>query len=75
MFDSLQTPLTVTLQAPLSVGFFRQEYWSALPFPLPGDPPDPGIKCTSPVSPALQMDSLHKCIYSMFKNQYFHRYI
>ena len=46
---------TIVLQASLSMGFSRQEYWSALPFPSPGDLPDPGIK---PVSPALQVDSL-----------------
>ena len=49
------TPWTVTLQAPLSMGFSRQEYWSVLPFPSPGDLPDPGIK---PKSPALQANSL-----------------
>ena len=48
------TPWTVTLQAPLSKGFSRQEYWSGLPFPSPGDLLDPGIK---PGSPALQADS------------------
>ena len=37
------TPWTVTHQAPLSVGFPRQEYWGGLPFPTPGDIPDPGI--------------------------------
>ena len=42
-------------QAPLSMGFSRQEYWSGLPFPSSGDPPNPGIK---PASPALQADSL-----------------
>ena len=42
-------------QAPLSMGFSRQEYWSRLPFPSPGDLPDPGIE---PRSPALQVDSL-----------------
>ena len=42
-------------QAPLSMGFFRQEYWSGLPFPPPGDIPDPGIE---PRSPAPQADSL-----------------
>ena len=42
-------------QAPLSLGFPRQEYWSGLPFPSPGDLPHPGIK---PVSPALQADFL-----------------
>ena len=36
------------LQAPLSMEFPKQEYWSVLPFPFPGDPPDPGIKLTSP---------------------------
>ena len=49
------TPHTVAYQAPLSMGFFRQEYWSGLPFPSPGDLPDPGIE---PGSPALQADSL-----------------
>ena len=37
------TPWTVALQAPLSVGFPRQEYWSGLPFPSPGNLPDPGL--------------------------------
>ena len=46
---------TVALQAPLSMGFSRQEYWSGLPFPSPGDLPDPRIKLRSPV---LQADSL-----------------
>ena len=46
-------PLTVVHQAPLSVEFFQQEFWSALSFPTPGHPPDPGIEPTSPVSPAL----------------------
>ena len=49
------TPWTVALQAPLSVGFPRQEYWSGLPFPSPGDLLDPGIE---PRSPALQVDLL-----------------
>ena len=49
------TPWTVTYQAPPSLGFFRQEYWSGLPFPSPGDLPDPGIK---PRSLALQADTL-----------------
>ena len=38
------TPWTVAYQAPLSMGFSRQQYWSGLPFPSPGDLPDPGIK-------------------------------
>ena len=46
---------TVAHQGPLSMGFPRQEYWSGLPFPPPGDLPDPGIK---PSSPALQADAL-----------------
>ena len=56
--DSFATPWTVALQAPLSLRFSRQEYWSGLPFPLPGDLPDPGIEPMSPVSPASQADSL-----------------
>ena len=50
---TLAAPRTVTCLAPLSVGFPRQEYWSGLPFPSPRSLPDPGIKSTSPVSPAL----------------------
>ena len=46
---------TVACQAPLSMGFPRQEYWSGLSFPFPGDIPNPGIK---PTSPAWQVDSL-----------------
>ena len=42
------TPWTVVHQALLSMGLLRQEYWSGLPFPFPGDLPDPGIKPTSP---------------------------
>ena len=45
-------------QAPLSMGFFRQENWSGLPLSPPEDLPDPGIKPTSPMSPALQASSL-----------------
>ena len=48
-------PWTVALQAPLFMEFSRQEYWSGLPFPSPGDLPDPGIESMSPV---LQADSL-----------------
>ena len=50
----LVTPETVAHQVPLSMGFPRQEYWSGLPFPLPGDLPNPGIE---PMSPELQVDS------------------
>ena len=49
------TSQTVTCQAPLSLGFSRQEYWSGLPLSSPGDLPDPGIE---PGSPALQVDCL-----------------
>ena len=49
------TPWTVAQQAPLFMGFSRQEYWSGLPFPPQGNLPDPGIK---PRSPALQADSV-----------------
>ena len=52
------TPWIVARQAPLSMGFSRQEYWSGLPFPSPGDLPNPGIEPTSPVSPALHANSL-----------------
>ena len=52
---TLVTTWTVARQAPLPMGFSRQEYWSGLPFPSPGDLPDPEIK---PRSPALQEDSL-----------------
>ena len=59
MSDSLfwlfVTPWTVAYQAPLSMGFSRKEYWSGLPFPSPGSPPNPGIK---PRCPALQPDAL-----------------
>ena len=55
MSDSFATPWTTALQAPLSMGFPRQEYWSGLPFPSAGDLPDPGIK---PRSSAWQADSL-----------------
>ena len=52
------TPWIVAHQAPLSMGFSRQEYWSGLPFPSPGDIPDSGIKVASHVSPALHAVSL-----------------
>ena len=50
------TPWTVAYQAPPSMGFSRQEYWSGLPFPSPGDLPDPGIESGSP---ALEADSFN----------------
>ena len=49
------TPWTVAYQAPLSMGFSGQEYWSGLPFPSPGDLLDPGIE---PGSPVLEADAL-----------------
>ena len=52
---TLMIPWTVACQAPLSMGFSRQEYCSGLPFPSSGDLPGPGIKSRSP---ALQADSL-----------------
>ena len=52
---TLVTSWTTARQAPLSMGFSRQEYWSGLPFPSPGDLPNPGIELRSP---ALQADSL-----------------
>ena len=67
---TLATPGTIARQAPLFMGFSRQEYWSRLPFPPPGDLPDPGIKCAFP---ALQADSLSIeppreviCIYKLY---------
>ena len=48
---------TVAHQASLSMGFSRQEYWNGLPFPSPGNLPDPGIELMPPASVALQMDS------------------
>ena len=50
MSDSFVTPWTITLQVPLSMEFSRQEYWSGLSLPSPGDLPDPGIE---PMSQAL----------------------
>ena len=57
MSDSFATPWTVAHHAPLPVGFSRQEYWSGLPFLPPGDLLNPGMEPTSPMSPALQVDS------------------
>ena len=52
------TPWTVAYQAPLFMGFSRQEHWSGLPCPPAGDLPDPGIKAAYPAAPASQVDSL-----------------
>ena len=57
--DSLASPWTVACQASLSMGFFRQEYWNGLPFPpFSRGSSQPSIERASPVSPALQVDSL-----------------
>ena len=53
MSDSFATPWTIALQTPLSMGFSRQEYWSGLPCPPPGDLPNPGLEVMSLTSPAL----------------------
>ena len=55
VMSDFATPWTIAYQAPPPMGFSRQEYWSGLPFPSPGDLPNPGIE---PTSPALQVDSL-----------------
>ena len=51
------TPWTVAHQAPLSMGFSKQEYWSGLPFPSPGDLPDPGIEPSSPILQANRVQN------------------
>ena len=55
---TLVTPRPCSLQGPLSMGLSRQEYWSGLSFPPTGDLPNPGVEFSSPVSPALQPDSI-----------------
>ena len=50
---TLAIPRTIARQAPLSMGFSQKEYWSGLPFPLPGDLPNLGIKPVSPTTPVL----------------------
>ena len=54
------TPWTITHQAPLSMGFSRQEYWSGLPFLSPGDLPDPGVEPGSPSLQALSLPLSHQ---------------
>ena len=54
MSNFFATPWTVVHQAPLSMGFPRPEYWSGLPFPPPGELPNPGIEPMSPASPACK---------------------
>ena len=58
LFATPWSPQTVAHQVLLSMGLFRQEYRNGLPFPFPGGLPDPGIGPASPVSLALQVDSL-----------------
>jgi len=55
------------------MGFSRQEYWNGLPFPSPGDLSDPGIELTSPMSPALQADSLPLSHQTLLKSLYLER--
>ena len=55
---TLCDPMDCNPTGSFSLEFSMQEYWSGLPFPPPGDLPDPGIQCTSPVCPALKADSL-----------------
>ena len=65
---------TTACQAPLCMGFSRQEYWSGLPCPPPGDLPNPGIEPALPASPALQEDYLptespglsHECLKQLY---------
>ena len=54
---TLCNPIDCSLPGSSVMGFLRQEYWSRLPFPSPGDLPDPGMKPASPVSAVLQADS------------------
>ena len=63
------TPWTAALQAPLSMEFSRQEYWNGLPFLPPGDLPKPAVEILSPVSPALQADSLPLRYSAVKKNE------
>ena len=64
------TPWTVACQAPLSVEFFRQEYWNGLPFPTLGHLPEPGIEPTSLVFPALAGVFFINCItILLYKNK------
>ena len=63
MSDFFATPWTVACQAPLSTGFSRQEYWSGLPFPSPGDLPNPGIEPESPSWLLLLLLSHFSCVW------------
>ena len=59
--NSLQPPWTVAQQTPLSMEFSRQEYWNGLPFPPPGDLPNPGIELASLASCFTDRQILHHC--------------
>ena len=72
-FRLFATPWTVALQAPLSVGFSRRERWSGLPFPSPGDLPDPGIKPR--VSCIILLCKWLPCFLFSFLQQYRHPHI
>ena len=67
-----ETQCTVALQAPLSMGFSGQEYWSGFPFPTPGDLPDQGIESASLTSPSLAADSLALVLPSPFAHLQWH---
>ena len=69
MSDSV-TQWTVTQQAPLFMGFTREEYWSGLPCPPPGNPPYPGTEPVSPVTSAMQVDSLLLSYQGKFRSIY-----
>ena len=58
LYMTLATPWTVAHQAPLSMGLSQREYWNGLPFPPPGDLPDPGIEPVSPAFLTVQVHSL-----------------
>ena len=66
------TPWTVALQAPLSMGFSRQQYWSGLPCPFPRDLPNPGIELESLVSctVALEKPLVHCAVHTLYKLTY-----
>ena len=68
------TPWTVACQVSLSVGFSRQDYWRGLPFPSPGDLPNPRIEPVSPTAPALALPLVPsgKPAYIYEKNQYYY---
>ena len=69
------TPWTVAHQAPLSIEFFRQEYWIGLPFPSPGDLPDPRIEPIASVAPAWHAGSLPLNHWGRFSYIYIYTYI